>query len=301
MKNIDWDDIRCFLAVARGGGLSRAAVVTGLSPATLGRRMLVLERQLARTLFVRRQTGYALTADGNDFLAIALAMDATSKSIDFWRGSDAAKPVIRLSAGTWTANFLCENLSFLWTPDDPFILAFHTTEARLDITHREVDIGIRSRQPDTPNLVARRTGFVAHAAFRARHAVPAARKRWLATVAEYAITPATRWVAGRAGLEIAAYASTPRTLYDLIHAGLGNGVIPCFAGDRDPMLERTGPPIADLMEEQWLVMHDEGRSIPAIRTVIDRVADLLVEHGALFSGQRPLGATATVESSENSL
>lgn len=138
MKNLQWDDIRCFLAVARSGGLSQAAPQVGASAATLGRRMLSLERQLMRKLFVRRQTGYQLTNDGKDFLAIALAMDAGSRQINFWLDAELQKPVVRLSAGTWTSSFLCENFARIWTPDDPFILAFHTTEARLDISHREV-------------------------------------------------------------------------------------------------------------------------------------------------------------------
>jgi DNA-binding transcriptional LysR family regulator len=292
MKNVDWDDIRCFLAVARSGGLSQAAKLLDSSPATLGRRMLSLERMLGRSLFARRQTGYTLTPDGKDFLAIALSMDAGSKSIDFWLSSETKRPVVRISAGTWMANFVCENFARIWTRDDPFIVAFHTTEARLDITHREVDIGIRSRKPTETGLAARRTGTIAQGAFRSRHAAAAAQSKWIATVAEHAITPSTRWVGEQPGLDVVAYASTPRTLYDLVRAGVGNGVFPCLAGDRDAMLVRAAPPIAELMEEQWLVMHDEGRHIPAIRTVIDRLADLMMEHGALFSGLRPLGMSA---------
>src|SRR5919106_2322536 len=61
MKNMDWNDLRIFVRVARGGGLSAAAAELGSSPATVGRRMLALEQILARPLFVRRQTGYELT------------------------------------------------------------------------------------------------------------------------------------------------------------------------------------------------------------------------------------------------
>lgn len=41
-----WDDLHLFLAVAREGGLSPAARATGRSAATLGRRMLALERAM---------------------------------------------------------------------------------------------------------------------------------------------------------------------------------------------------------------------------------------------------------------
>lgn len=289
MKNMDWDDVRCFVAVACGGGLTPAAQQLNSSAATLGRRMLSLERRLGRSLFVRRQTGYELTKDGRDFLALALSMEASSRSIASWLDAGKKKPVVRISAGTWTSNFLCENFSRIWTPDDAFCIALHSTEVRLDISHREVDIGIRNQKPDEPSLAARKTGIVAHAAFRARNAAPFTHSRWVAIISEQAITQSSRWMNEQASLDVVAYANSPRALYDMIRAGLGNGVIPCFAGDRDPMLERVGAPIPELLQDQWLVMHEEGRNIPHVRTAIDRLGDLLTDHAALLSGQRPLG------------
>jgi DNA-binding transcriptional LysR family regulator len=290
MKNIDWQDIKFFVAVARGGGLTPASQSLEASPATVGRRMLSLERQLARKLFVRRQSGYELTPDGRKLLSIALSMEADSRPIEAWLEAEHRRPAVRLSTGTWTSNFICENFSRLWTPNDPFCLALHTTELRLDIARREVDIGIRSHKPEEPSLAVRKTGEVAHAAFRARQAAGSSRSKWIAIVSEQALTQSTRWVSEQPDLDIVAWANTPRTLYDMVRAGIGNGVIPCFAGDRDPMLERASAPMPLLLQEQWLVMHDEGRHDPHVRTVIDRLADLLIEHASLFSGLRPLGA-----------
>src|ERR1700709_2765831 len=50
--SIDWADLRLFLDVARLGGLSAATQTTGLSAATLGRRVTALERQIREPLFV---------------------------------------------------------------------------------------------------------------------------------------------------------------------------------------------------------------------------------------------------------
>ena len=133
MKNLDWEDLKIFIRVARGGGLSAAAAELGLSPATVGRRMIALERAVARPLFVRRQSGYELTDDGRTLLAKALAMEAGARPIEDWLRSAGERSVVRISAGTWTANFFAANFSRLWTPDDPFRIAFKTTEARLDI------------------------------------------------------------------------------------------------------------------------------------------------------------------------
>ncbi len=285
MKNLNWDDVRVFVVVAQSGGLTPAAAILASSAATIGRRMLALEKALSRKLFVRHQSGYDLTPAGVEFLHKALAMQATARPIHEWAEADTVKPAVRISAGTWTANFLCEHFSELWTAADPFIVTFHTTEARLDISHREVDIGIRSHKPEGAHLAARKIGSVAHGCYCARTASSQARGRWVSMLPEYARTEATRWVNAQEKVEIVAWANSPRTVYDLACAGIGIAVLPCFAGDRNSNLERIGPSLPELTQEQWLVMHHEDRHRPEVRTVIERIATLLKKHELLFSGQ----------------
>jgi DNA-binding transcriptional LysR family regulator len=287
MKNVDWNDLHIFVHVARGGGLTAAAEALGSSPATMGRRMLALEAAVGRPLFIRRQTGYELTADGRTLLAKALAVEASARPIEDWLSADGRRPVVRISAGTWTANFLAANFSKLWTPDDPYRIAFKTAEARLDIAHREIEIGVRNAAPEGGNLAGRRTNDVAYAPFRARNRTGI--EAWVAISPEDAITNTARWLNARQDVTIAAWANTPRTQYDLIVAGVGKGMLPCFAGDRDPLLERAGEPVPELHEGQWLVMHNDDRHRPEVRTVIERMASLFTAHAPLFSGRRPVG------------
>jgi len=104
-----------------------------------------------------------------------------------------------------------------------------------------------------------------------------------------ATTHSARWLAGQGDAVVGAWANTPRTLHDLIRAGVGKGVLPCFAGDRDPDLERAGEEIAELREAQWLVMHNDDRHRHDVRTVIDRMVELVNAHAPLFGGERPVG------------
>ncbi len=287
MKNLNWDDVRLFILVAQSGGLTAAAVAAQSNAATIGRRMIAFEKAVSRTLFVRRQSGYELTADGRELLQIALAMQAGARPIEDWLEGEDAKPPVRISAGTFTTNFLCENFSRLWTVNDPFLITFKTTEKRLDISHREVDIGIRSHKPDGTSLAARKTGSVAYAVYCARQAPSNVRDNWISILPENAVTESTLWMNAQKNLRIVAWASTPRTLYDLVCAGAGTGVLPCFAGDRNPALERIGQPLPELDQGQWLVMHHEDRHRPEVRTVIDRLDTLLEDHAALFAGVLP--------------
>ena len=156
--------------------------------------MIALERAVARPLFVRRQSGYELTDDGRTLLAKALAMEAGARPIEDWLAVGGERSVVRLSAGTWMANFFAANFSRLWTPDDPFRIAFKTTEARLDIAHREVEIGVRNSAAAGANLASRRTVTVAYAPFRSRNHPSAGREDWVAIAPEDAATRSARWL-----------------------------------------------------------------------------------------------------------
>ena len=56
---MDWDNVRVFLAVARGGQFVAAARRLRLDHATVSRRIAALEAALGAKLFERRTTGAA--------------------------------------------------------------------------------------------------------------------------------------------------------------------------------------------------------------------------------------------------
>ena len=76
----------------------------------------------------------------------------------------------------------------------------------------------------------------------------------------------------------------PRLLLDLATSGAGSVVLPCFIGDchRDRLHRRE---IVEALDAQkWLVTHQDTRFHPAIRATADRIAVLMEEHAAAFSG-----------------
>ncbi|WP_375566600.1 LysR family transcriptional regulator [Oceaniradius stylonematis] len=287
MKNLNWDDVRIFLRVAQSGGLSAASASTGLSPATIGRRVTALEQCVGRVLFERSQTGYRLTADGRTLMDKALAMDATMQPITDWSRTSGQKPGVRISAGTWTAELLAAEFAALWTPGDAFHVCFKTTEARLDIAHREAEIALRSQSPDGGNLAVRKIADVAFAPYRAASPAADATPGWVAIGRDEALTASAHWLLDQERAEIVAWANTPHTLRALIRAGAGQGVMPCFAGDRDPQLVRAGPVIGDLAQVQYMVTHADDRHRPEVRTLIRRITALAEANAALFRGERP--------------
>lgn len=282
---VGWDELRLFLAVARGEGLSAAARHTGISAPTLGRRVTRLERRLKRNLFERRQTGYALTEDGRELYRQALDMEAAATTIEQWSARNARR-VVRISAGSWTSRFLARHIGELWRPGEPIGIDLATAHARVDIAHRQADIGIRNRASDEARLAGRRVQEVAHCIYRGRSAagddLP-----WIGVTGDAAVTPSARWVSARGADANMLTCSDARVVLDLLRAGAGKAVLPCFVGDVEPDLVRIGAPLVELRDEQWLALNDQARREPAVRMVIDRLTALFTSYRPLFEGKSP--------------
>lgn len=262
---MDWDDLRLFLAVARAGGLGPASASTGKSAPTLGRRMLALERRLGRDLFVRLPRGYELTEQGQRLLENVAGVEQDITPI--LKASEAARPVVKISAGHWVTHVLCQKAAEL-TDQAAVALRFIAADQVLDITRREAIIGIRNARPEQAGLAGRSIGRVQFAAY-ARDPVIETWARVLGT------TPSARWVEANIGSAPSIEVTNPRNALDLALAGSARVVLPTFIGRALPTLNELGPPIPELRHEQWLVTHHEDRFLPQVRKIIDRVYQIL--------------------------
>ncbi|KQW31692.1 LysR family transcriptional regulator [Rhizobium sp. Root274] len=287
MKDIAWDAYQLFIVIARQGGLTAAADVTGLSPATLGRRMVELEQRLGRELFLRSQTGYRLTSDGGQLLKHLSELEAASRKVEEWRRGTGGQALVRISLGTWIAWLVAQNMHAIRTDRDAFRIDMNVAEQRARLAHRESDIGIRAFEPEEPNLASVAAGEVAYATYRASNRDWIGAEPWLAVDTENAVSNYLRWPHENKPDRIVVTVNRPRSLRDLVRAGAGMAILPCFVGDLDPTLERVGEEIAALRHRQWIVMNNDDRHRREIRMVVDRMAKLLAAHKDLLAGRRP--------------
>jgi DNA-binding transcriptional LysR family regulator len=79
--NLRWDQVRYFVAVARAGSLVGAARRLGVSHATVLRNISQLEARLGLRLFDHVRSGYRITADGEDVLTSAVAMEEHAEAL----------------------------------------------------------------------------------------------------------------------------------------------------------------------------------------------------------------------------
>lgn len=284
MKLDNWDDLRLFLHVAEQGGLAGAAEKTGVSAPTLGRRMLALERASGRALFVRTRTGYELAPDGHVLLERVKAMYAAAQDIDDWQEAVHSLPIVRLLSDSTLSCFTAASFNHLWTPGDAFRVCFKTSEAALDLTYREADIGLAAERPETGNFAARRSVQIAYAPYCAQGFDERRHNNWVSLGTDVANEAWKRWAFEQPGKFITNWVNAPRTMFDLVKAGAGIGVLPCFIGDRDPGFLRVGHVIDELSHHLWIVLHDDERGRESVRIVADRLSALLAANAPLFCG-----------------
>lgn len=286
---INWDDLRLFLDVARSGGLTAAGKASGLSPATLGRRVSALERQVGERLFVRTRSGYRLTAVGEELLDHARGVETAMRGLDDWRASTLGERVVRVSAGPWTSSFVAAHFPRIWSPSDRFRVEFVTASQKVDIGHRHADIGVRNARPTEQWLAGRLTGHVASALYGSRSFEGGVAAGMFIGQSGEMVTASARWVEAHHADRIVVRGNDAGSIRELVAAGAGLGVLPCFIGDADGRLARATEPIEELATEQWLVSHHDERHHPAVRKVADRLAALFAEQRDLLAGRQPGG------------
>lgn len=224
-------------------------------------------------LFVRHGHGYELTDDARHLLAELGTIEARIQRLSV-RPDKHARPLVKVSAGTWTTLALLDNLDLLVGDPPDVRLRFVVSEDALSIAQRAVVIGIRNRRPSTPGLAGRRLRKIEFAPYLTSDSPEC----WIQVLTD---TPSARWLQQQNDKRSVCEVTSPRNALDLALHGKGIALLPTFIGDSYPALYRTGEPIGELAHEQWIVTHQDDRDLPEVRRVIDRLCRVLVSTGSL--------------------
>ena len=166
---MNWDDMRVFLAVARAEGLTAAAPVLKMDPATLGRRVVRLETAIGAALFVKSPQGYALTDLGVQMRDRAAEAEvAFSLAVDAGQGAATLSGQIRIGAPDGAANFLlpqvCADIQRANPNLEVQILALPRV---VNLSRREADMAITVSPPAAGRLTVQKvTDYQLHLATR---------------------------------------------------------------------------------------------------------------------------------------
>lgn len=155
----DWDDLKVFLAVARGESLSRAGRVLKLDAATVGRRIARLEDALGARLFTRSPQGYGLTDEGGRLVAHAEAIEGEmARAAEALAGpAEGISGQIRIGAPDGAANYLLPQVVARIVAANPGLEVQIVALPRVfSLTRREADMVIAVSKPEQGRVIATR-------------------------------------------------------------------------------------------------------------------------------------------------
>jgi DNA-binding transcriptional LysR family regulator len=290
---LDWNDLKYFLAVARGGSTLAAGRELRVSQTTVARRIAALEKALKLALFEKRPAGYALTPAGTELLdhaeqveaaALGLASAADSRTRDL-------SGTVRLTAEEiFSVTLFAPLLRELRDLHPEILIDLDSGQALRDLGAGEADIALRSTVGDQAAGLVGRSICVDHWTlycsrdYAARHGVPNS----VQDLKQHTLIGGgggnlwrhyEAWLR-QLGLEdqVAIHHATSTGLLSGVRSGFGIAVLPCIVADAEPDLIRCLPPREDHGRVLWLLTHERIRHAPRVRAVIDFLYERLIQH-----------------------
>lgn len=316
MEDMEWDDARIFLTLAREGTLTGAAMRLGLGVATVSRRIDRLETALAVPLFVRHQTGYRLTDQGKALLP--RAEEAETAMIGLTRSAEAQTEIaghVRLAtAETLVAPLIAPALAPLLARHPRLSVEILTHVNALNLHRREADMALRTLRPERGYLVGRRLGWLAFGLYAApgylaRRAPGQLRSddTLIGWPEDIAIPPA-KWLRKLAPeLRPRCQLNTLSGQLSAASSGIGLAILPDFLAvpaGLQPVL-RELPDGSEMVQPLWLVIHADLSASRRVRAVAEALAAAVTSWlpGPDAGGASPSGPpgpeTAQVHAAQN--
>lgn len=295
---LEWDRLRDFATVAEAGSLSAGAKRLQVSQPTISRRITALEAHLKTRLFNRVPRGLELTEAGEDLLKRVQRMELEALAIErFTLGADAApEGAVRISVIELFAEWLAEEFAAFARSYPKIRIELIVDNASANLVRREADIAVRMFRPDQPDLVARKVGehglgFFASPDYLAKHGTPERfrdlRAHDIVGFDEAAIVSGTARAMERlAPRERYVFRSNGLMVHvAAMKAGLGIGGTSAFLAAREGGLVRVLEDKANIMQEIWLVTHEDLRRSARIRAAMDFLASVFERNGPALAGQ----------------
>jgi len=290
MHDLDWDDLRFFLAVAARGSISGAAQELRTSHSTVLRRLASLEKKLGVRLFKRLPGGYAITSAGEQLRERLAGVTEQIAGAQRQLGGLDRRPsgIVRVtSTDTLTHGALMPLIGEFQRTHPQITLQVAVNNTFMSLTKREADVAIRPTRRPSENLVGRKVGYLQTALYASRsywkaHARrPFAEHRWVVPDDTLAHLAQAQWAAKHVPAErIAVSVDTLVGMASAVRAGVGIGMLLTLLADHDDQLVRIREPEPQLDTDVWILTHADLKQVPRIRLFTDFMYERLkAQHG----------------------
>jgi len=282
---MDWDDLRIFLAVARGESLSAAGRVLKIDPATVGRRIARLEEVMGARLFVKSPQGYALTSEGARLLPHAeSAESALSGASEALSAPEGLSGQIRIGAPDGCANYLLPQVLARICDDNPGLEVQIVALPRVfNLSKREADMAISVSAPSAGRLsVQKITDYQLHLAasknYLARTGPIRTRddlrgRRVIGYIPDMIFDKELDYLSELEPGTVPLASNSVSVQFNWVRAGAGVAIVHDFAIPSAPEVTKVLAGDFSLTRSFWLIRHEDDRRSHRL----NRFAEALVQ------------------------
>lgn len=286
---IDWQDVRIFLALARHGSLSAAARALSVNHATISRRLYSLEESLGEKLVERRREGYVLTPAGLHALDAASDMDQAAQVLGRGMIEGAPSGLVRINAPPALSHgFLASRLVRLASLYPGLDIDLASNHRSISLERHEADMAIRFKRPADGDLVARplvTVGYGFYGTEEACRSVEAGADPVFVGFDEaHAYLSEATWMARHFPRMRLAFRVNDQFAQSIAaRSGVGLALLPHYIGRSDPLLRICDLGSAPPQKDVFLLTRRRDRRDPSLRAVADEVVGLFEQARALFA------------------
>lgn len=294
---MDWNDLQYFLALARLGSVRAAGASLGVSHSTVARRVEALEEKLCARLFDRNRDGYVMTAAGEEMLPRAERVEEEMAALE--RGligkDERLSGVVSITCcDNYVSRIVFHELRDLCQKYPDIELTVIADSRPFDLSKREADIAIRILGKDMQppeHLIGTKLvpltlcNYVGHEhAERLDAEAENTQARWVSfdtrkihegLIASSSYPDIPPW---------GTYSSV-ELMTQAVAEGHGIGMLPTYAGDTAPELQRLKNTDLRHAADLWLLSHPDLRDNARLRAVRAALLEGFRHNGGLFRGE----------------
>ncbi len=293
---LSWDDFRYVKAIADNRSLGGAALALGVNHSTVFRRLGQIEKQLGSRLFERGRGGYALTACGEEMVALAQRMDEDIVAYERKVTGHDLRPSGELritTSDTVLMHLLTHVLADFRCAYPEIVLDVVVSNQILNLSKRDADVAIRATcQPPPEALYGRRAAQIVWAVFGPAAmagtafdpTIDSRRHDWVAVNNSGSLAMVSKWLKDHVGTEqrLIYRLNTMLGVAEAVADGMGLALLPCFIGATVPGLTRLSPPLRELASELWLLTHPDLSNTARVRAFLDFCCAEIAKRRNLF-------------------
>ena len=294
MQNLDWDDLRVFLAVARSRTLSGAARKLGVNQTTVTRRLEALEARLGARLFDRSTAGVNPTTAAAEVVAVAERVEEYVSSIERQIAGQDMRLTgeLRVTTIDMCAYYDVELFEAFAKRYPQIELELSVGYFPRNLTRREADVAIRWTDRPPEHLVGHQVATAEYAIYAATSLLERCSDRteldkypWIDwDIANNARVTALWMRKHIPPTQVVCRYDMALALHAAIRSGMGVGFMPCAYGDADPLLKRIRPIEPDFGIDIWLLTHPDLRSTARVRAFMEHASAYFASHRKRFAG-----------------